>query len=162
MVTKPANTRATSTQLLSERTQESVLALILVGLLLGFVVVVLREIVATLGGSGGYESDEYQLFAVSLTGLTGGVFAVAMNRDQAAPRSRPVAEQRIRRTMGTAFVVAYVLAGVVAIGVCLVRLGDSTSLLRSLAATFLGTSVAAASALFGTAQNSSDTTSRKL
>ena len=34
-------------------------------------------------------------------------------------------------------------------GVCLVRLGSSTPLLRSLAATFLGTAVAAASAFFG-------------
>ena len=52
--------------------------------------------------------------------------------------------------MGAAFSVTYIVAGVVALAVCLVKLNDSTSLLRSLAATFLGTSVAAATALFGT------------
>ncbi|MSO79875.1 MAG: hypothetical protein EXQ79_09770 [Acidimicrobiia bacterium] len=147
---KTQSRAARAWQLFSESTQESVLAFTLGGLLIGFVLVVVREVVATLGGSSGYQSDEYELFAVSLTGLVGGVFAVAMRRDQrAAPLTAPD-DARIRRVMGTAFAFTYILAGVVAIAVCLMKLSDSTSLLRSLAATFLGTSVAAASAVFGT------------
>ena len=42
----------------------------------------------------------------------------------------------------SAFVAVYVAAGATALVVCLVRLGGSTSVLRGLAATFLGTSVA--------------------
>jgi hypothetical protein len=117
-------------------------------MLVGFVVVVVREIGATLEVWPGGEGDPYELFAVSLTGLVGGVFAVAL----AAPRqveTRRVAIDRLRSHVGRAYVVAYALAGGIALVVCLVRLGSSTALLRSLAATFLGTSVAAASAFFG-------------
>lgn len=162
MATKQVQTRtAKAVQLFSESTQESVLALTLVGLLIGFVLVVVREVVATLGGSSPYQSDEYELFAVSLTGLVGGVFAVAMRRDQrTAPAASPE-DARIRRMMGTAFAFTYILAGVIAAAVCLLKLGDSTALLRSLAATFLGTSVAAASAVFGTQISTSETTSSR-
>ncbi len=151
MVVKQVQARAAKVaRLFSEGTQESLLALTLVGLLIGFVLVVVREVVATIGGSSSYQSDEYELFAVSLTGLAGGVFAVAMRNDQQATRAHSTDEARMRKTMATAFAVTYVVAGIVAISVCLVKLGDSTPLLRSLAATFLGTSVAAASAVFGT------------
>jgi len=57
----------------------------------------------------------------------------------------------LRNGLATAFAIAYVAAGTVAVIVCLVRLGDATTLLKSLAATFLGTSVAAATSLFGAA-----------
>ncbi len=151
MATKQVPSRAGATfRLFSAGTQESVLALTLVGLLIGFVVVVAREVVATLGGASSYQSDEYELFTVSLTGLVGGVFAVAMGREQRPVRAKPNVDVRVRRAMGAAFAVTYVVAGAVAVSVCLVKLGASTSLLRSLAATFLGTSVAAASAAFGT------------
>ena len=122
--------------------------MIVVGaLLLGFVVVVVREVVVTFGGAAPVTDESYELFAVSLTGLAGGVFAVGLGT---APRARPMARaDRVRSTVGLAYVVTYGLAGGLALVVCLVRLGASTGLLRGLAAAFLGTSVAAATAFFG-------------
>lgn len=123
------------------------MSLILVILLAGFVLVVVREIAATLSGGVHDVNDSYQLFAVSLTGLAGGVFVVGM-RPQAS--SRPTAsDARFRSVVGAAYVLVYVAAGGAALVVCLWRLGDSTPLLRSLAAAFLGASVAAVSAFFG-------------
>ncbi|MCJ7437128.1 MAG: hypothetical protein MUP97_05125, partial [Acidimicrobiia bacterium] len=55
-----------------------------------------------------------------------------------------------RRFFANAYVLTYVTAGAVALLVCLVRLGSSTVILRSLVAAFLGTAVAVASAYFGT------------
>lgn len=139
--------------MLSMRMRSTVQAAVATGLLAGFGVIVVREVLATLGVSGSGASDEYQLFAVSLTGLAGGVFAVAL---RAAP-VRSGAEDRasrsdaVRNSVGAAFVLAYVAAGTIAMIVCLVRLGEATDLLKSLAATFVGTSVAAASSLFGIA-----------
>jgi hypothetical protein len=123
-------------------------------LLLGFVVVVVREIVVTFGGAPPVTDESYELFAVSLTGLAGGVFAVGLG---AAPRARGgTRPDRVRSAVGLAYVVTYGLAGGLALVVCLVRLGASTGLLRGLAAAFLGTSVAAATAFFGvTAQERS-------
>ncbi len=113
----------------------------LVGLLLGFVVVAGREVAATIGVGTGGAGDSYDLFSVSLTGVAGGVFALALGSNAGAGvRSGRFA---------SAFALAYATAGAVALVVCLVRLGSSTPLLRSLAATFLGTTVAAASAFFG-------------
>ena len=123
------------------------LSVILVVLLAGFAVVVAREVAATLG-VGEYESnDSYQLFAVSLTGLAGGVFVIGMRPP--APTRKPAPDARFRSVVGAAYVLVYVVAGGTALVVCLWRLGDSTPLLRSLAAAFLGASVAAVSAFFG-------------
>jgi hypothetical protein len=142
---------------LSLRTRAAVQAAVAAGLLVGFVVVVAREMLATIGvtGSGG-AGDEYQLFAVSLTGLAGGVFAVALRAGPDGPRMRQRAlrSDALRNAVGAAFVLAYVAAGTIATIVCLVRLGSATDLLKSLAATFLGTSVAVASSLFGITEHS--------
>lgn len=121
-------------------------------LLLGFVVVVVREIGATVRAWPGGTGDSYELFAVSLTGMVGAVFAVALGAASTiAPRRRARARlERLRGWFAQVYVLTYAIAGAVALVVCLVRLGESTSLLRSLAATFLGTGVAAASAFFGT------------
>jgi hypothetical protein len=126
------------------------LASVVGALLVGFVVVVVREVGATVGAWAGGRGDPYELFAVSLTGLVGAVFAVALGASRRLERSsRAVAVERLQRRFGQWYVVTYALAGGTALVVCLVRLGASTSLLRSLAATFLGTSVAAASSFFG-------------
>lgn len=112
-------------------------------------VVVVREVVVTFGAAAPVTDESYELFAVSLTGLAGGVFAVGLGT---APRGRAAARtDRVRSTVGLAYVVTYGLAGGLALVVCLVRLGASTGLLRGLAAAFLGTSVAAATAFFGVA-----------
>jgi len=137
---------------LSRRAHDAVLVAIVAGLLIGFGVVVVREVLATFGVIDGGKGDQYQLFAVSLTGLAGGVFTVALRagpRRGAAGETRTVPVDALRNGLATAFAIAYVTAGTVAVIVCLVRLGDATSLLKSLAATFLGTSVAAATSLFG-------------
>ena len=128
------------------------LASVVGALLLGFVVVVVREVGATLGAWPGGAGDSYELFAVSLTGMVGAVFAVALGAANTIdPRRRTGARlERLRGWFAQAYVLTYAIAGAVALVVCLVRLGESTSLLRSLAATFLGTGVAAASAFFGT------------
>jgi hypothetical protein len=140
---------------LTTRMRGVALAAIASGLLLGFAVVIVREVLATVGvGADGGSGDEYQLFAVSLTGLAGGVFAVALRsapNDDDGPRGASRTDA-IRNGVGAAFVLAYVAAGSLATLVCLVRLGEATSLLKSLAATFVGTSVAAASSLFGIAE----------
>jgi hypothetical protein len=116
-------------------------------------VVVVREVLATLGVIDGGKGDQYQLFAVSLTGLAGGVFTVALRAGprRAGQTSSGASADALRSGLATAFALAYVTAGTVAVVVCLVHLGDATSLLKSLAATFLGTSVAAATSLFGVA-----------
>lgn len=128
------------------------LASVVGALLLGFVVVVVRESGATLGAWPGGAGDSYELFAVSLTGMVGAVFAVALGAaNTIAPRRGTRARlERLRGWFVQAYVLTYAIAGAVALVVCLVRLGESTSLLRSLAATFLGTGIAAASAFFGT------------
>lgn len=115
-------------------------------LLLGFMVVVVREVLVTLGAAAPVTDESYELFAVSLTGLAGGVFAVGLGT---APRRRGARVDRLRDSVGLAYVVSYGLAGALALVVCLVRLGASTALLRGLAAAFLGTAVAAATAFFG-------------
>jgi hypothetical protein len=120
--------------------QDVALATVLGTLLVGFVVVAAREVGATLGIVDGGRGDSYQLFAVSLTGLVGAVFALAMGAND---------DQR-RRFFSTAYVLTYVISGAIALLVCLIRLGSSTVILRSLAAAFLGTAVAVASAYFGT------------
>lgn len=112
----------------------------LAGLLLGFVMVAGREVAATLGVGTGGSGDSYDLFAVSLTGVVGGVFALALGG--AATPDPP-------RRFAAIYSLVYAWAGAIALVVCLVRLGSSTPLLRSLAAAFLGTAVAAASAYFG-------------
>ena len=117
------------------------LRVMLIGLLVGFVVVAVREVGATLGINPGGSGDSYELFAVSLTGLVGGVFALASG-GVAAPSGSS-------RRFAALYSCVYAVAGSVALIVCLLRLGSSTPLLRSLAATFLGTAVAAASAVFG-------------
>jgi hypothetical protein len=123
------------------------LAIVVGALLAGFVVVVVREVIVTFGGAAPVTDESYELFAVSLTGLAGGVFAVGLGT---APRARGgTRPDRVRSTVGLAYVVTYGLAGGIALVVCLVRLGASTGLLRGLAAAFLGTSVAAATAFFG-------------
>jgi FtsH-binding integral membrane protein len=136
---------------LSPRMRATVLAAIAAGLLVGFAVVVVREVLATFGATTGAAGDEYQLFAVSLTGLAGGVFVVALRgaSDGSGMHAHASRSDALRSGVGAAFVLAYVAAGSVATIVCLVRLGAATDLLKSLAATFLGTSVAAASSLFG-------------
>jgi hypothetical protein len=123
------------------------MALAVIGgaLLVGFAVIVVREVLATLGAVPPAHDDSYELFAVSLTGLAGGAFAAGVRADQTAPRSplgRRDRDDRWRGAITGAFVAVYVAAGAVALVVCLVRLGGSTSVLRGLAATFLGTSVA--------------------
>lgn len=112
-------------------------------LLVGFAVVVVREILATFDVTEPVHDDSYELFAVSLTGLAGGAFAAGVRNDRRR-RRRPSSrtDDRWRRILVTAFVAGYVLSGSVALLVCLVRLGSSTSVLRGLAAAFLGTSVA--------------------
>jgi hypothetical protein len=123
------------------------LVIVVGALLAGFVVVVVREVLVTFGGAEPVDDESYELFAVSLTGLAGGVFAVGLGT---APRRRGTTRpDRVRSTVGLAYVVTYGLAGGIALVVCLVRLGASTGLLRGLAAAFLGTSVAAATAFFG-------------
>jgi hypothetical protein len=124
------------------------IALAMIGgaLLLGFAVIVVREVLATVGVVAPARDDSYELFAVSLTGLAGGAFAAGVRADQAAPRSTSAGarerDDRWRGAIMSSFVAVYVAAGAVALVVCLVRLGASTSVLRGLAATFLGTSVA--------------------
>ena len=143
---------------LSRRSHDAVLAAIVGGLLIGFAVVVVREVLATFGVIDGGKGDQYQLFAVSLTGLAGGIFTVALRagpRQISAGVGRVATVDALRSSLATAFALAYVTAGTVAVVVCLVRLGDATSLLKSLAATFLGTSVAAATSLFGAADPTS-------
>jgi hypothetical protein len=115
-------------------------------LLVAFAVVVIRETLATFGVVDPVTDDSYELFAVSLTGLAGGAFAAGVRSDQhrrerASSRSA-AADDRWRRVIVVGFVSGYVAAGSVALLVCLVRLGASTSVLRGLAAAFLGTSVA--------------------
>ena len=125
------------------------LGAVLATLLCGFVLVVAREIGATLGIVDGGRGDSYELFAVSLTGLVGAVFALALG----ASRSTTTAvadHDPLRRFFANAYVLTYVTAGAVGLVVCLIRLGSSTVILRSLAAAFLGTAVAVASAYFGT------------
>lgn len=120
-------------------------------LLVVFVVVVAREIVATFDDRVTTATDdEYVLFATSITGLVGGVFAVAVG---AVPQRRSVRERsdadQWRARLATAYVLAYAAAGVSATVVCVARLGSATPLLQSLAGAFLGASAAAASAYFG-------------
>jgi hypothetical protein len=140
---------AAARPLLAARAHALTLAVVVGALLVGFVVVVVREVLVTLGITAPTGDQSYELFAVSLTGLAGGVFAVGLGT---APRRAGAGRvDRLRRTVGLAYVVTYGAAGACALVVCLVRLGDSTGLLRGLAATFLGTSVAAATAFFGVA-----------
>ena len=113
----------------------------LIGLLGGFIVVAGREVAATLGIGAGGSGDSYDLFAVSLTGVVGGVFALALG--SAAASADPP------KRFAAMYSLVYATVGAIAMIVCLVRLGAATPLLRSLAATFLGTAVAAASAFFG-------------
>jgi hypothetical protein len=133
--------------LLPATAQTMTLVIVVGALLVGFVVVVVREVVVTLGAAQPVSDESYELFAVSLTGLAGGVFAVGLGT---APRGRAARRsERVRSAVGLAYVVTYGLAGGLALVVCLLRLGASTALLRGLAAAFLGTSVAAATAFFG-------------
>jgi len=127
------------------------LASVVGALLVGFAVIVVREVGATIGAWDGGSGDPYELFAVSLTGLVGAVFAVALGASHRSSPSdrRAVAVEHLQSWFGRVYVLTYSLAGGTALVVCLVRLAASTPLLRSLAATFLGTSVAAASAFFG-------------
>jgi MFS family permease len=129
--------------------QDVALATVLGTLLVGFVVVAAREVGATLGIVDGGRGDSYQLFAVSLTGLVGAVFALAMGATRRIASTATNDDQR-RRFFSTAYVLTYVISGAIALLVCLIRLGSSTVILRSLAAAFLGTAVAVASAYFGT------------
>lgn len=125
-------------------------------LLVGFVAVVAREIVATIDGDvSSISGDEYVLFATSLTGLVGGVFAAAVGavprvtgrrNDSTAERPDPW-----RTRLAAAYVVAYAIAGVSATIVCIARLGSATPLLQSLAGAFMGSAAAAATAFFGSA-----------
>ena len=143
--------RRTSQRASTHRSPEGqtiALGAVLGTLLVGFVVVVAREIGATLDLVDGGRGDSYQLFAVSLTGLVGAVFALGMGAGR-APRRTPRPDP-LRRFFASAYVLTYVVAGAVALLVCLVRLGSSTVTLRSLAAAFLGTAVAVTSAYFGT------------
>jgi MFS family permease len=129
--------------------QDVALAAVLGTLLVGFVLVAAREIGATLGIVEGGHGDSYQLFAVSLTGLVGGVFALAMGASRRTGAITTDDDPR-RRFFSAAYVLTYVTAGAIALLVCLVRLGSSTVILRSLAAAFLGTAVTVASAYFRT------------
>jgi hypothetical protein len=128
--------------------QTLALGAVLATLLLGFVLVVAREIGATLDLVDGGRGDSYQLFAVSLTGLVGAVFALGLGAGRST--HRPTKPDPLRRFFASAYVLTYVVAGAIALVVCLVRLGSSTVVLRSLAAAFLGTAVAVVSAYFGT------------
>jgi hypothetical protein len=130
-------------------TRHLTLAVIGGALLVGFAVVVVRETLATFGLVGQVTDDSYELVAVSLTGLAGGAFAGGVRADQQRRDSSPQAstpDERWRRVIVLSFVVGYVIAGSVALIVCLVRLGASTTVLRGLAAAFLGTSVASLTA----------------
>jgi hypothetical protein len=125
------------------------LALAVIGgaLLVGFAVVVIRETLATFGAVAPVTDESYELFAVSLTGLAGGAFAAGVRTDQHRRRrpggpTRTPSDERWRRILVVSFVTGYVVAGSVALIICLVRLGASTAVLRGLAAAFLGTSVA--------------------
>jgi hypothetical protein len=130
-------------------------------LLFGFVVVVAREVAATLDGDvASVTDDEYVLFATSLTGLVGGVFAAAIGavpratgRRAPGPTDESTGEHTDpwRTRLAAAYVVAYAIAGIVATVVCITRLGSATPLLQSLAGAFMGASAAAASAFFGVA-----------
>lgn len=145
--------RRTSQRASTHRSPEGqtiALGAVLGTLLVGFVVVVAREIGATLDLVDGGRGDSYQLFAVSLTGLVGAVFALALGVSRRAGAS-DIADEPLQRVFATAYVLTYVVAGGAALLVCLVELGSSTTILRSLAAAFLGTAVAVASAYFGTA-----------
>ena len=96
---------------LSRRAHDAVLVAIVAGLLIGFAVVVVREVLATLGVIDGGKGDQYQLFAVSLTGLAGGVFTVALRaepRSAGAGEPRAVAVDALRSGLATAFALAYV------------------------------------------------------
>jgi len=125
------------------------LGAVLATLLGGFVLVVAREIGATLAIVDGGRGDSYEMFAVSLTGLVGAVFALALGASRTT-RTVVADHDPLRRFFASAYVLTYVTAGAVALLVCLVRLGSSTVILRSLAAAFLGTAVAVTSAYFGT------------
>lgn len=143
-------------------TRHLTLAVIGGSLLVGFAVVVIREILATFGVISPVTDDSYELFAVSLTGLAGGAFAAGVRadqqrRDSATPRS--AGDERWRRRLVIAFVVGYVSAGSVALIVCLVRLGQSTSTLRGLAAAFLGTAVATLTTFLDLPEEASKSTS---
>lgn len=129
--------------------QTIALGAVLGTLLVGFVVVVMREVGATLDIVDGGRGDSYQLFAVSLTGLVGAVFALALGATRRVGVS-DMTDEPLRRVFTSAYVFTYIAAGGVALLVCLVELGSSTTTLRSLAAAFLGTAVAVASAYFGT------------
>lgn len=139
----------------TEHVEQLAIWITVTALLLGFVVVVAREVVATLDGDvSTVTNDEYVLFATSLTGLVGGVFAAAIG---AAPRvTRRRRARRMadgvdpwRSRLAAAYVVAYAVAGITATVVCIARLGSATPLLQSLAGAFMGASAAAASAFFG-------------
>jgi len=138
------------------------LALAVIGgaLLVGFAVVVVRETLATFGVVSPVTDESYELFAVSLTGLAGGAFAAGVRSDQQRrePSSSRVTspDERWRGIIVVAFVAGYVVAGSVALIVCLVRLGASTAVLRGLAAAFLGTSVASLTAFLDLPGDSAD------
>ena len=139
------------------------LALAVIGgaLLVGFAVVVVRETLATFGAVSPVTDESYELFAVSLTGLAGGAFAAGVRADQQRresnpSRATPTPDERWRGIIVAAFVAGYVVAGSVALIVCLVRLGASTAVLRGLAAAFLGTSVASLTAFLDLPDGSAD------
>jgi hypothetical protein len=146
MTTRGA-TVATGAARAAGATRHLALAVIGGALLVGFAVVVIRETLATFGAVAPVTDESYELFAVSLTGLAGGAFAAGVRTDQQR-RGRPTTptwsrgDERWRRIIVVSFVTGYVVAGSVALIVCLVRLGASTAVLRGLAAAFLGTSVA--------------------
>ena len=124
---------------------------VLATLLLGFVLVAAREIGATIGFRHGGEGDSYQLFAFSLTGLVRAVFALAMGSSQSKNcAGSPAAREPLRRFFSSAYAITPTAAGATALLMCVVHLGSSTVILRSLAAAFLGTAVAVASEYFGT------------
>lgn len=145
--TRHASRRASAARL--SQGQTIALGAVLATLLVGFVVVVAREVGATLDVVDGGHGDSYELFAVSLTGLVGAVFALALGASRRS-ETNDIADDPLRRAFASAYVLTYVVAGAVALFVCLVELGSSTTTLRSLAAAFLGTAVAVASAYFGT------------
>jgi hypothetical protein len=139
------------------------LALAVIGgaLLVGFAVVVVRETLATFGVVSPVTDESYELFAVSLTGLAGGAFAAGVRADQHhresdRPRVASSPDERWRGILVFAFVAGYVVAGSVALIVCLARLGASTAVLRGLAAAFLGTSVASLTAFLDLPHDSPD------
>jgi len=105
-------------------------------------------------------ADRYSLcvvlFATSLTGLVGGVFAAAIGAVPRVTRRRSdrATDDRVdpwRTRLAAAYVIAYAVAGITATIVCIARLGSATPLLQSLAGAFMGASAAAASAFFGVA-----------